>query len=498
VSPGSGTLKARIGAEPDGLDPHKNYGIVPSAINALAYDFLVSWDVATETVIPYIATDWTLGDQKITFTVRNDVTCSDGTPLTADDIAKSMNRAIQLALSLPALASGLNYVWGKDSSPTFVADDATHVTNTWTGTVSSAIALTGLWRYELVCPAGFAADADYNKHSYGSGPFVMTEYTPGVGVNFDVRRDYKWGPRGADATGLPDHFNYLFVANPTTAANLLTTGGLDAGYFTGPDADRLAQDSSLHIITGSSNMARALQLNATEGHPTADKVLRQAITMVISSSDYNIAENGGAQGVPTVSELISTHPCALKDAEKYRATGSLDDAKALLEANGYTYQGDTLTKDGKPIELAFPADAASNAAPQYVTDRLGELGIKVNLDLTDFTTWLPKFTGMTYDITVGQYDNFGPYLQYLAIVTGHGSAGPYTNNPEVGTLLEKALTESGDELCKTVQDIQRSVLENADFVPLDARIVTFASKGWDFKISTSVQLDPTTLHPVDG
>ena len=220
--------------------------------------------------------------------------------------------------------------------------------------------------------------------------------------------------------------------------------------------------------------------------------------MAISSSDYNIAENGGAQGVPTVSELIPTHPCALKDAEKYRATGSLEDAKALLTANGYTYDGDTLTKDGKPVELAFPADAASNAAPQYVTDRLGELGIKVNLDLTDFTTWLPKFTGMTYDITVGQYDNFGPYLQYLAIVTGHGSAGPYTNNPEVGTLLDKALTESGDELCKTVQDIQQSVLENADFVPLDARIVTFASKGWDFKISTSVQLDPTTLHPVDG
>src|SRR4051812_19632895 len=25
VSPGSGTLRARIGAEPDGLDPHKNY-----------------------------------------------------------------------------------------------------------------------------------------------------------------------------------------------------------------------------------------------------------------------------------------------------------------------------------------------------------------------------------------------------------------------------------------------------------------------------------------
>ena len=75
---------------------------------------------------------------------------------------------------------------------------------------------------------------------------------------------------------------------------------------------------------------------------------------------------------------------------------------------------------------------------------------------------------MTYDITVGQYDNFGPYLQYLAIVTGHGSAGPYTNNPEVGTLLDKALTESGDELCKTVQDIQKSVLENADFVPLES------------------------------
>ena len=240
-----------------------------------------------------------------------------------------------------------------------------------------------------------------------------------------------------------------------------------------------------------------MHMNANEGHPTADKVLRQAITMVIDNEDYNIADNGGQQGMPTVSEIIPTHPCALEDAADYRATGSLEDAKALLEDNGYVYEGDTLTKDGQPIMLKFPADTASNAAPEYVAGRLGELGIDVQLDLSDFSTWLPKYDGLEYDLVVGLYDNFGPLLQYLSIVSGYGGAsGTYTNNPEMKGLLDQANTQSGDVQCETIKEIQRSQLENADFIPLHAAMTTWASKGWDFDITTSVQFDPTSLRPL--
>ena len=147
--------------------------------------------------------------------------------------------------------------------------------------------------------------------------------------------------------------------------------------------------------------------------------------------------------------------------------------------------------------LDYPADTASNAAPEYVADQLEELGIQVNLELTDFTTWLPRYTGLDYDITVGLYDNFGPVLQYLGIVTGHGSAGEYTDNPEVTELMATVLSQDGDASCDTIKEIQRSVLENADFIPLHVPVVVFAERdGWDFDISTAVQLDPTTLHPV--
>ena len=87
-------------------------------------------------------------------------------------------------------------------------------------------------------------------------------------------------------------------------------------------------------------MARAMHMNATEGHPTADKVLRQAITMAVDNEEYNIAENGGERGTPTVSELIPSHPCGAQNPEQYRAQGTLEDARQLLVDNGYVYDGE--------------------------------------------------------------------------------------------------------------------------------------------------------------
>ena len=67
------------------------------------------------------AYSWGAGDKSLTFTIRSGVKFSDGTPLTADDVAYTFN----LIKKYPAL--DLNAVWSVLSSVTAKADQVTMV-----------------------------------------------------------------------------------------------------------------------------------------------------------------------------------------------------------------------------------------------------------------------------------------------------------------------------------------------------------------------------------
>src|SRR5690606_40336634 len=68
------------------------------------FDNLLTRD-ASGKIVPQIATEWNYDDDTtITFKIRDDVTFQDGTKLTADDVAFSINRIIDPALKSPQLS----------------------------------------------------------------------------------------------------------------------------------------------------------------------------------------------------------------------------------------------------------------------------------------------------------------------------------------------------------------------------------------------------------
>ena len=65
--------------------------------NAL-YDTLVKVDRNTGDVLPNLATEWEwVDDTHCKFTLRDDVTMTDGTPLVADDVVYTVNTAIEFS-----------------------------------------------------------------------------------------------------------------------------------------------------------------------------------------------------------------------------------------------------------------------------------------------------------------------------------------------------------------------------------------------------------------
>ncbi len=67
--------------------------------------------------------------------------------------------------------------------------------------------------------------------------FTVTEAVGGDHLTLTRRKDYTWGPGDWDpkAKGLPDTVVIKIVANETTTANLLISGGANAAQFVGPD-----------------------------------------------------------------------------------------------------------------------------------------------------------------------------------------------------------------------------------------------------------------------
>ena len=76
------------------LDPHSNPTAPGYTIILAAYDRLVALDKGK--VVPYLAKSWTIGPGSVTFDLRTDATCTDGTRVTADVVAKSMRRFFAL------------------------------------------------------------------------------------------------------------------------------------------------------------------------------------------------------------------------------------------------------------------------------------------------------------------------------------------------------------------------------------------------------------------
>jgi peptide/nickel transport system substrate-binding protein len=349
------------------------------------YDRLISVSPAGE-IVPYLAESWDVTATEIKFVIREGATCSDGTPVTPQVIADSFKWLLSEELGSPWPASR----WEGDGPYTITADNAAR-TVTFSRPEPNSLWLTGFTRANaggIMCPAGTDkfAEEDFLETSYGSGPYVLTSVVPGDRVVLTRRDDWTWGGEGMTAANLPATITYKVVGDPTSAANLLLTGGLDAAALVGVDAERMRSEDLIETKTVSLTSSM-VQYGHDPSRATADKVVRQAVSTAIDLDDYNLAATNGT-GTPARSYFAEAHPCfdpAARDL--HPATGDTDAARAILLANGYTSDAEgNLQKDGQPLAMTLIASDSTGDGPAYVTAQLVKMGIAATLNKTDEST----------------------------------------------------------------------------------------------------------------
>jgi peptide/nickel transport system substrate-binding protein len=202
---------------------------------------LLKYVPGTATLVPGAAVDFPEVSEdglSYTFTLRDDLVFSDGTPITAQDYVRSWERLNTLEGQVSGLIQA--YVEGVEAP-----DDST-VVYTLSDTYGFFEALAATAPFVVTNPDVFPADeiVQYPEQIEGTGPYRMVTYVPGEQMVLEANPEYY----GDDAPIIPNVIIRYF-ADPTTMSNAVETGEIDVAWRTlGPvEAIRLQEVEGLTV-----------------------------------------------------------------------------------------------------------------------------------------------------------------------------------------------------------------------------------------------------------
>ncbi|HEX9118764.1 MAG TPA: ABC transporter substrate-binding protein, partial [Anaerolineae bacterium] len=290
-----------------------------------------------------------------TIHLKSGLKWSDGSPLTADDVAFTIN-------------TFANADYGANGFPTTegikaTATDATTVTVTLTTADVTLVALLADGPLSGPMPkkifgsmkvADIAKSDENNKPSVDSGPFVVSDRKAGDSITVKKNPNFYLGP---DKPYL-DQITFKIIGDTTTILTAAQAGSFDAAWFV-PVNDFDSYKALPSYTTGFDKVGTSFEgayfnLNASKSPILADKVVRQALTQSFDPKEiihsiwkdtatYTCDDNpGNAAHSP---ELIGPTGCYTVDQAK---------AGALLDSDGWTMGSDGYRhKAGKTLELRY-------------------------------------------------------------------------------------------------------------------------------------------------
>ena len=166
------------------LDPTENFDNCRMQSSTAVLETLVTLDDKSQPQ-PKLATSWEWTDPTtLTFTLREGVTFSDGTPFTSADVEATLDRYIAkksvLATQLAVVSS-------------YTADDPTTFT---INTSSPTGTLLGVLSMIFIGKAADASEDSYWAKPIGTGPFVYSEFVANDHITM-ARNDNYWGTKAS-------------------------------------------------------------------------------------------------------------------------------------------------------------------------------------------------------------------------------------------------------------------------------------------------------------
>ncbi|GIH02177.1 peptide ABC transporter substrate-binding protein [Rhizocola hellebori] len=458
---------------------------------------------------PWLATKWkwSADYSSVVLTVRENVKWSDGSAMTADDVAYSFQ--------IMKDHKGVNYyalplkdvkVAGQDVTVSFEGSQYVNRTKV----LSTQVINKKQW-------SAFSDPAkDVVDKPIGTGPYTIKSVTPST-VTLSVRSDYwQTAPKVAE-------IRCTTYSGNDTQLTALTSGATDWTYAFMANAKTtfVAKDPAhFKLWFPPALSADGLWINTTKA-PFDNAHLRRAMSMVINRDDifnqamagYFKPKVGNITGIPTPAGDAFLAP-------EYKGKSSESDlatAKKELTDNGFTFDGTTL-KDptGKPVTITLTDPADWNdyqTALTIIKENLATIGITAKIDKANQDAWFDAIAKGNFDAAL-HWSNGGatPYDMYENIMNGaqlqpigttaNGNYGRF-NSPEATQAL-KDYANATDDTARTaaMHKIQKIMVEQMPMIAtsagnLGAEYSTAKWTGWPDESNPYAAIQPTRWGMLD-
>jgi peptide/nickel transport system substrate-binding protein len=425
---------------------------------------------------PWLATSWAWGNdnKQLTFTIRNGVKFSNGTPMTAADVVYTFNLLKQnKTLDINSVWSVLSSVTQQGSNQVVMKFKSAAVPYFYYIGDQIPIVSKAIWS-KIANPVTYP-----DKHPVGTGAFTMSKCTP-QNITYTANRHY-WQP------GLPKvgTVNYPAFLTNDTANTYLANGQAQWGSQFIPSIKQfyLSKNPNYRYwfppvanVTLFINLTNPILKNVAVRQAMAYAINRQKVA-TIGEYGYQPASNQAAIVTPTFSSWLDTSQLA---AYGY----SYNPAKAIsiLQKAGFKRGPDGIfqTPSGKPLSFTVVNNGGFSdwvAAMQVIIADLKAVGIQVTPNNVAYSTWQTDIYTGKFDLGYyGQTGGPSPYYELrqdlysgntAPIGTAAGSNFERYSNPATDKLInEYAATTDPAQQHSIVNQLQKVMLSEVPVIPV--------------------------------
>ncbi|WP_241245750.1 ABC transporter substrate-binding protein [Microbacterium sp. 4R-513] len=403
-------------------------------------DSLLYQNPETNELEPWLAESYTVNDDATVFSfdLRDDVTFSDGTPLTAASVKSTFDDIVAAGALSASIGSFVGY-----AETVAVDDDTVEVhfskPNAAFPQATSTVGLGIVGAATLETPYADRADG---QAVVGTGPFTLDSYTKDVSTVLDKRDDYAWAPasRGNDGGAHLDSVTFQIVPEAS-----VRTGGLSSDQF---DVIGGVQPNDVPVVEGSglplvyrANPGISFGLTFNVARPiVADPAVREAIASAIDAQEvrdtalndlFNVGTSALAKSTPSYADQSSSFGF---DAEK---------AGKLLDEAGWKKGADGIReKDGEPLslEVLWVTNFGPNQTSlELIQQQLKKVGIDIQLSGTAVPDFIAKQDSGEWDLAWGNLSRADGDV--LRTQFSQATTKTHIDDPELEALLQAQLAE---------------------------------------------------------
>lgn len=440
------TINYAITGEPSTFDPHNISDNIAKQVFNQIFDRLIRQE-ADGKLNPGLAESWDLSEdgKSITFKIRKNVKFHNGETMTAEDVAFSLNRAIQSKFLQ-------EYVSMMEKAE--VVDDSTvKLTTKYAyGPIEYCVA-----KVDIVNKAAVEADPEgFGRKPIGTGAYKFVELKSGDKIVAERFDDHYRGKAPIK------NLVFKIITDSSTATVALEKGEVD--LLSQPalsDRQNLLNNDNILYYETELNGNTYIAFNNTDGL-FKNKKLREAVSYAIDKESMLIGAIEGAGAA--VDNAIPRVSFGYSENVKGNAL-NIEKAKQLLAEAGYP--------NGLTLKLKTMDSATYFKPTEVLQDQLAQIGITAEIEKMERGAYLSDvYSNAMYDMTVMSMvyeitDADAIYAFFHSDMIKNGQNFFRVNNPELDKLLDQGRSSTDSNLRKqTYEKVAKLLNDEVVLIPL--------------------------------